>query len=69
MATKSSMSDLDREILGMELEKRLNSQQNALLTAKLEIKKAERSVQKYRDTIESLETAIAETKEQMAQNS
>lgn len=62
MATKSSMSDLDREIYAMELEKRLNSQENALLTARLEIKKAERAVQKYQETIDSLEAAIAETK-------
>ena len=67
MATKSNTADLDREILQMELAKRLNSQENALLTANLEIKKAERAVQKYRETIGSLEIAIAETKARMQQ--
>lgn len=68
MAIKSDgMSDLDKEILQMELERRLNGQENALLTAKLEIKKAERAVQKYRETIDSLEEAIAETKSEMSQ--
>ena len=65
MDTKSKMAELDKEILGMELAKRLNSQENALLTARLEIKKAERAVQKYKDTIQSLNDAIAETKAQM----
>jgi len=67
MAINSKMAELDKEILQMELAKRLNSQENALLTAKLEIKKAERAVQKYKDTIDSLTDAIAETKAQMQQ--
>ena len=70
MATKSdgvsTMSDLDREIIVMEWTRQLNNQENALLSANLEIKKAERAVQKYHDTILSLQTAIAETKAQIA---
>ena len=65
MAINSKMAELDKEILQMELAKRLNGQENALLTANLEIKKAERAVQKYRDTIDSLKEAIAETKTQL----
>ena len=68
MATKSSgMSELDKEIYQMELAKRLNGQENELLTAKLEIKKAERAVEKYQETIDSLTSAIAETKSLIAE--
>jgi predicted nucleic acid-binding Zn-ribbon protein len=60
------VTELDREILIMEQQRQLGRQQDALLTAKLEIKKAERAVQKYKDTITSLETAIAATQAQIA---
>lgn len=60
------MTELDREILIMEHTRQLNRQEDSLLTARLEIKKAERAVQKFKDTIESLELAIAETKAQIA---
>lgn len=60
------MTELDREILLMEQQRQLMRQEDALLTANLEIKKAERAVQKFKDTIDSLTTAIAETKAQIA---
>lgn len=63
---KDEMTELDREILVMEHSRLLMNQQNALLTARLEIKKAERAVQKYSTTINDLEKAIAETKAQIA---
>jgi len=60
------VTELDREILIMEHTRQLHRQEDSLLTAKLEIKKSERAVQKFKDTIESLEQAIAETKAQIA---
>lgn len=60
------MTDLDREILVMEHKRTLGRQEDALLTARLEIKKADRAVQKYKDTIDSLVDAIADTKAQIA---
>ena len=59
-------SDLDREILVMERQSQLAMQKNSLLQAEIQIKKATRSVEKYRDTIDSLHTAIADTESQIA---
>lgn len=61
-----TMTELDREILIMEHKRTLGRQEDALLTARLEIKKADRAVQRFKDTIGDLETAIAETKAQIA---
>ena len=60
------MTELDREILIMEHKRGLMNKENALLTARLEIKKSQRSVQKFADTIDSLEEEIAKSKEQIA---
>lgn len=60
------VTELDREILIGEAQVQLHEQERSLLMAKLQIKKAERATQKFRDTILSLEDAIANTKAQIA---
>ena len=60
------VTELDREILIGETMIQLNEQEKSLMVAKLQIKKAERATQKYRDTISSLEKAIADSKAQLA---
>ena len=64
--SKSGLSELDKEILLMEHQRQLNQQENSLLSARLEIKKAERAVERYQKTITSLEKAIEESKAQIA---
>jgi hypothetical protein len=60
------VNELDREILIGEAKIQLNEQEKSLMVARLQIKKAERATQKYRDTINALEEAIANSKAQIA---